>query len=422
MRFNTLGQWLDWQQTLHPRAIDLSLERVRTVLGRLDLDRPAAHVVTVAGTNGKGSVVATLDALLRATGYSVGAFTSPHLLRYNERIRLDGRAVSDGELMDSFARIDAVRDGISLTYFEFSAIAALDCFVRRHVDVVVLEVGLGGRLDAVNAIDATVAVVTAIGLDHCEWLGHDEQSIGREKAGIFRTGRPAVFGSRRMPASVAEVAADVGTRLRCLGTDFDFVERPDGWDYVATGSTRRDLPLPVLAGSVQLDNAATALAAIAALEPQILVPDSAVRAGLARVRLPGRFQVVPGPVEWILDVAHNPQAAQVLATNLAARHGAGRTLFVCGILADKDVSGIAVALSGIPAEWIAAGLPGPRSLPASELAARLSATLGAPVEAVDGVVPALELAVLKAAPGDRIVVFGSFLTVGPALAWLGIEV
>ncbi len=422
MRCNTLEQWLDWQQTLHPRAIDLSLERVRTVLGRLDLDRPAAQVVTVAGTNGKGSVVAPLDAVLRAAGYAVGAFTSPHLMRYNERIRFDGRAVSDAEIMDSFARIDAVRGEVSLTYFEFSAVAALDGFARRDANVMVLGVGLGGRLDAANAIDPTVAVVTAIGLDHCEWLGYDEQSIGREKAGIFRAGRPAVFGSRRMPVSVAEVAADVGARLRCLGTDFDFVERPDGWDYVATGSTRRDLPLPVLAGSVQLGNAATALAAIAALEPEILVPDSAVRTGLARVRLPGRFQVVPGPVEWILDVAHNPQAAQVLATNLAARPAGGRTLFVCGILADKDVAGIAAAMAAVPGEWIAAGLQGSRSLPAQQLAERLSATLDAPVQAIDGVVPALELAARKSRPGDRIVVFGSFLTVGPALAWLGIEV
>lgn len=422
MRCNTLEQWLDWQQTLHPRAIDLSLDRVRTVLDRLDLGRPAAQVVTVAGTNGKGSVVATVDAVLRAAGYVVGAFTSPHLLRYNERIRFDGRAVSDAELMDSFTRIDAARGEVSLTYFEFSAIAALDCFARRHADVVVLEVGLGGRLDAVNAVDPTVAVVTAIGLDHCEWLGCDEQSIGREKAGIFRTGRPAVFGSRRMPVSVAEVAANAGARLKCLGTDFDFVERPDGWDYIATGSTRRDLPLPVLTGSVQLDNAATALAAIAALEPAILVPDSAVRTGLAHVRLPGRFQVVPGPVEWILDVAHNPQAAQVLAANLVARPVAGRTLFVCGILADKDVAGIAAALAAVPAEWIAAGLQGPRSLPAQVLAERLSATLDAPVQAVDGMVPALETAARKARPGDRVVVFGSFLTVGPALAWLGIEV
>lgn len=422
MRFDTLGQWLDWQQTLHPQAIDLSLDRVRTVLHRLAPDRSGVPVVTVAGTNGKGSVVATVASLLRVAGYSVGAFTSPHLVRYNERVRIDGRAVEDQELVESFARIDSARGGISLTYFEFSTLAALDCFARRHVDALVLEVGLGGRLDAVNVVDPTVAVVTTIGLDHCEWLGPDVESIAREKAGIFRGERAAVFGSRRMPESIAAVAAATGARLGRLGTDFDFVERPDGWDYVSAGSTRRELPLPALAGVVQLENAATALAAIEALEPQLLVPDSAVRAGLARVRLPGRFQVVPGPVEWILDVAHNPQAAQVLAANLAARRHAGRTLFVCGILADKDIDGIAAALAATPGEWIAVGLSGGRSLGARPLARRLSAALHVAVDAIDGVVPALEAAAGRALAGDRVVVFGSFLTVGPALGWLGIEV
>jgi len=421
MRFDTLEQWLDWQQTLHPKAIDLSLDRVRSVLDRLLPDRTGAPVVTVAGTNGKGSVVATLESLLRTAGYSVGAFTSPHLLRYNERVRIDGRAVEDRDLVESFTRIESVRGGISLTYFEFSALAALDCFARRHVDVLVLEVGLGGRLDAVNAVDPTVAVVTTIGLDHCEWLGPDVESIAREKAGIFRSDRAAVFGSRRMPESIAAVAAAAGARLRCLGTDFDFVERPDGWDYVSAGSTRRELPLPTLAGVVQLENAATALAAVEALEPRLLVPDSAVRAGLSQVRLPGRFQVIRGPVEWILDVAHNPQAAKVLAANLAERRHAGRTLFVCGILADKDIDGIAGELAATPGEWIAVGLPGDRSPGARPLARRLSAALHAPVDAIEGVVPALEAAAGRALAGDRVVVFGSFLTVGPALGWLGIE-
>jgi len=422
MRFDTLEQWLEWQQTLHPRAIDLSLDRVRTVLERLAPDRSDTPVVTVAGTNGKGSVVATIESLLRAAGYSVGTFTSPHLLRYNERVRVDGRAVEDRELMESFARIDSARGGISLTYFEFSTLAALECFGRRHVDVLVLEVGLGGRLDAVNVVDPTVAVVTTIGLDHCDWLGPDVESIAREKAGIFRSDRAAVFGSRRMPESIATAAAASGARLRRLGTDFDFVERPDGWDYVSAGSTRRELPLPTLAGAVQLENAATALAAIEALEPRVLVPDSAVRAGLARVRLPGRFQVVDRAIEWILDVAHNPQAARVLAANLAARRHAGRTLFVCGILADKDIDGIATELAATAGEWIAVGLPGARSLGARLLARRLSAALHVAVDAVDGVVPALEAAAARALPGDRVVVFGSFLTVGPALGWLGIEV
>jgi dihydrofolate synthase/folylpolyglutamate synthase len=421
MRFHTLEQWLEWQQTLHPKVIDLSLERVRRVLAVLDPPRAGVPVVTVAGTNGKGSVVALLDAVLRAAGYSVGTFTSPHLVRYNERVRVNGRAVDDDVLLDSFARIDSARGDVSLTYFEFSALAALDCFARAHVDVQVLEVGLGGRLDAVNAVDADVAVVTTIGLDHCEWLGPDEESIGREKAGIFRAGRPAIYGARRMPDSIAAVASTCGARLRRLGVDFDFVERPDAWDFVAAGTTRRDLPLPSLPGAVQLDNAAAALAALVALEPAILVPDYAVRAGLTAARLAGRFQVVPGPVQWILDVAHNPQAAQALAARLVAQPFAGRTLFVCGILGDKDVEGVAAALSAIPGDWFAAGLDGPRALPAGDLSARLRAVLERPVQACPDVRTALGTAREQARPGDRVVVFGSFLTVGPALQWLDLE-
>lgn len=421
MRFHTLERWLEWQQQLHPRSIDLTLDRVRQVLAALELPPSAAPVVTVAGTNGKGSVVALLDAMLRAAGYKVGAFTSPHLVRYNERIRVNGRAVDDATLMGSFARIDAARGDVSLTYFEFNALAAFDCLARAHVDVQVLEVGLGGRLDAVNAVDADVAVVTTIGLDHCEWLGPDEESIGREKAGIFRAGRPAIYGARRMPDSIAAVAVACGARLRRLGVDFDFVERPDAWDFVAAGTNRRDLPLPALPGAVQLDNAATALAALAALEPALLVPDHAVRSGLASVQLAGRFQVVPGPVEWILDVAHNPQAAQALAARLDARPVAGRTLIVCGMLGDKDVSAVAAAMAGVPGEWIAVGLDGPRALSAAELASRLRSGLGRPVHACPDVRTGLELARSRAEPGDRVVVFGSFMTVGPALQWLDLE-
>ena len=421
LRFSTLQAWLEWQQALHPTAIELGLERVREVIGRLGLGRPARVVLTVGGTNGKGSVVAYLDAILRAAGYATGTFTSPHLLRYNERIRLDGEPVGDGDLLQAFARIDEARGTTSLTYFEWNALAAFLLMERASLDVAVLEVGLGGRLDAVNAVDADVAAVVSVGLDHCEWLGDTLESIGREKAGIFRRGRPAIFGSREMPWSVASAATAVGARLRRLGVDFDFVERPDGWDYVGTGSRRGELPLPALGGAAQLGNAATAVAVLESAEPALLVPDDAVRAGLVGAALAGRFQVVAGDPEWILDVAHNPDAATVLAQSLQARPVAGRTRAVCGILADKDVEAIARAMRPVVDDWIAVGLEGPRSLAADALAARIESGQGSAVRRAPDAVAGCRLAAELAGPGDRVVVFGSFLTVGAALTWLGLS-
>lgn len=417
MRFATLQAWLDWQQALHPRAIDLGLERVRSVLATLAPARPP-QVLTVGGTNGKGSVTAMLDAILRAGGYDVGCFTSPHLRRYNERIRIGGREAGDDALMEAFDRIDRARGDTSLTFFEWNTLAALLLFERARVDVAVLEVGLGGRLDAVNAVDPDVAAVVSVGLDHTDWLGPTVEHIGREKAGIFRPGRVAVYGSRRAPHSIGEAATRIGARLRLLGADFDFVERPDGWDYVSTRARRPDLPLPALRGPAQLGNAATALAMLEAAEPALLVPDDAVRAGLAQVRLAGRFQVVAGPPEWILDVAHNADAARVLASGLAARPAGGRTRAVCGILGDKDVGAIGVALSGVVDEWIAVRLDGPRALPESELAARLAPAVGRPVGQAPSVAAGCATALARSQPGERIVVFGSFLTVGAALDWL----
>jgi dihydrofolate synthase/folylpolyglutamate synthase len=417
VRFDTLQDWLDWQQRLHPSAIDLDLERVRAVLAALGPARPR-QVLTVGGTNGKGSVTAMLDAMLRAAGYDVGCFTSPHLRRYNERIRIGGLEVDDGALMECFDRIDRARGDTSLTFFEWNTLAALLAFERAGVDAAVLEVGLGGRLDAVNAVDADVAAVVSVGLDHMEWLGPTVEHIGREKAGIFRPGRVAIFGSRRAPDSIGEVATRIGARLRRLGTDFDFVERPDGWDYISTRARRPDLPLPGIPGAVQLGNAATALAMLEAAEPALLVPDDAVKSGLKRVRLAGRFQVVEGEPQWVLDVAHNPDAARVLGEELAARPVAGRTRAVCGILGDKDVAGIGRALAGAVQDWCAVRLDGPRALPEAELAARLEAAVGRPVACAPSVAAACAGTLARSAPGDRIVVFGSFLTVGAALEWL----
>jgi dihydrofolate synthase/folylpolyglutamate synthase len=372
-------------------------------------------VLAVGGTNGKGSVTAYLDATLAAAGYGTGLFTSPHLVRYNERIRVRGRIVADAELLEAFAEIDAARGDVSLTFFEWNTLAAFIVFARAGIDVAVLEVGMGGRLDAVNLLDADVAAVVSVGLDHREWLGDTVEAIGREKAGIFRAGRPAICGARRPPKSIVAHAAAIGARLKRIGTDFDFVERADGWDYVGFGSRRRELPLPGIAGSAQLGNAAVALAMLEAVEPRLLVPDAAVRSSLAGTRLPGRFQVLPGRPEWILDVAHNPQAAQSLAASLAARPCAGRTLAVCGILGDKDIEGIVAALDGQVSRWIAVGLDSARALPAAALAMRISQAGAASVQAAASVAAGLEQARAEMQPEDRAVVFGSFLTVGPAL-------
>lgn len=420
MRFDSVAAWLEWQQVAHPLAVDPGLDRVGAVFRRLGLARPA-FVLTVGGTNGKGSVAVYLDAMLAAAGHDVGLFTSPHLIRYQERIRIRGREVTDDLLLTAFARIDDARGEISLSFFEWNTLAALIAFAHERVDVAVLEVGMGGRLDAVNLLDADVAAVVSVGLDHCEWLGDTLELIGIEKAGIFRPGRPAIFGSRSMPQSVGRLAAGCGVRLRRIGSDFDFVERPDGWDFVGLGSRRRELPLPALAGSMQLANAATALAVLEAAEPGMLVADEAVRTGLAGARLPGRFQVVSKDREWILDVAHNPDAARALALSLAARKARGRTVAVCGILADKDIDGIISALKGQVQEWIAVKLDGPRSMPQSELAARIAARSGAPVALADSVASGCVQAEATCGIDDRILVFGSFHTVGPALMHLGLQ-
>ncbi|HET8691004.1 MAG TPA: bifunctional tetrahydrofolate synthase/dihydrofolate synthase [Steroidobacteraceae bacterium] len=418
MRFRAVADWLAWQQASHPVEIDPGLERVGEAWRRTGLSLSAC-VLTVGGTNGKGSVCAYLDAMLRAAGYDTGLFTSPHLLRYAERIRIGGREIGDEALLAAFDAIDAARGELSLTYFEWNALAALVAFAQARVDVAVLEVGMGGRLDAVNILDADAAAVVSVGLDHREWLGETLEAIGAEKAAIFRPGRPAIFGGRVLPRSVGAHAAAIGARLRQIGTDFDYVERADGWDYVGFGSRRRELPLPALQGASQLGNAAVALAVLEAVEPRLLVPDEAVRAGLAGVRLPGRFHVLPGAPEWILDVAHNPDAARSLAASLEARPCGGRTIALCGILADKDAAPIAAALADVVDRWIVAGLEGPRALPPAELAYRLSAGGAREVVTAPDIAAGIERARRESAPEDRIVVFGSFLAVGPALRALG---
>jgi dihydrofolate synthase/folylpolyglutamate synthase len=428
----SLAEWLSFQESLHPHAIDMQLERVSQVARALELDRPPWPVITVAGTNGKGSTVSHIEALLRAAGARTGQFTSPHFLRYNERIHVEGVEVLDAELSEAFERIEAARGATTLTFFEYNTLAALAIFHKRAVDVAVLEVGLGGRLDATNLIDAQVAVLTSVGFDHRDWLGDSLQQIGAEKAGIFRAGRPAVLGSAEMPASVADAIDRIGARALIAGRDFSWQIGAHGaWSFAGLGLSLDSLPESALAGSIQYRNAATAIAAVQALlrTPGLPSPVSAltlkapvVAQALRTVRLPGRFQVLPGEVEWILDIAHNEPAAAVFARHVRERSlpaAHGKTHAVVGILGDKDAAGIAAAMRPLVDRWFLCALPPPRGVPARELARRMSL----PEEDVglaDSVEEACQRAREAAAPGDRVLVFGSVYTVGPALSWLGV--
>jgi dihydrofolate synthase/folylpolyglutamate synthase len=418
IRFERLEDWLGWQQSAHPRAIDLGLDRVARVLGRTGWRRPSQPVITVGGTNGKGSCMALLEAMLRAGGYSVGSFTSPHLVDYRERIRLDGRWVSEASLLAAFERIVDACAGDTLTFFEFNALAALLVFETRAPDVVLLEVGMGGRLDAVNVVDADVAVVVSVGLDHTEFLGPDVSTIAREKAGIFRRGRPAICGMAAPPVALVEAAATLGAPLRLRGRDFEVREHADGhWDFGDSCGRLERLPPPALGGVAQVGNAATALAALRELMPRLTLERTAIERGLRDVRLPGRFQRVPGRggIEWVLDVAHNPDAAVQLAASLARWPAQGRTFAVCGMLADKDVGGVLAPMRGRVDAWFAASTSGARGLADHALVERAAAS-GVAMTAAGSVVEAMERAAAAAVAGDRIVVFGSFMTVGPALS------
>jgi dihydrofolate synthase / folylpolyglutamate synthase len=421
----SLEQWLTYQTQVHPQAIDLGLERLRKVLARLHWKQPSVPVVTVAGTNGKGSVTAYCTSILTSAGYRVGTFTSPHLRDYRERIRIHDRLVTEKELLWAFELIEGACIGtepISLTYFEYNALAAFLVFEAARVDAWVLEVGMGGRLDAVNIVDASVAVVVSIGFDHQAFLGNTLPEIAREKAGIFRGGRAAVLGSRDPVPVLAEIAEAMGAPVKRLGVEFDY-RRVDGggWDFKGSRWTLAGLPQPALAGDTQFSNAATALAALEELEPTLTIPAAAVARGLEVVRLVGRFQViaaVAGGPQWILDVAHNPDSARVLGENLRASAVAGRTLAVCGILADKDAPAITAAIRDCFDAWWLVSTDGARGSSAAELAARIEQDVKVPLRLALDTAGACAAAAAAAGEGDRIVVFGSFHVVGPAFDWL----
>jgi dihydrofolate synthase / folylpolyglutamate synthase len=411
-----LADWLRLQEGVHGTAIDLGLDRVRSVAQRLGLLPYGPRAIIVAGTNGKGSTVACLAGLLRAHGITAGSFTSPHLLRYNERIGINGAEAPDGLIVAAFEAIEAARGGTTLTFFEFNALAALWIFRERGLEFAVLEVGLGGRLDAVNIIDAEAAVVCSIGLDHRDWLGPDLESIGREKAGVFRRDQLVVLSDPRMTPVVEAEARRIGSRPLRAGRDFHWESQGSTWRYVSPARTLESLPLPALPGEVQLANAAASITTLLGLG--VPLDDAAIGKALQRLQLPGRFQVVPGPVEWILDVAHNEPAAAVLVANLRARPCTGRTIAVAGILGDKDIDAIARQLDAAVDEWILCGIDAPRGLDAAVLRARSGIFAGAKV-ATD-VRAGMRLAAGLATPGDRILVCGSFLTVTPALEILGL--
>ena len=422
-RYTALCDWLAWQEGLHVREIDLGLERCQSVKKRMGLAPPAYRVISVGGTNGKGSSVAFLDAILRSAGYRVATYTSPHLLCYNERIRIQGEAVSDQELCAAFERVDAARGATSLTYFEFGTLAALSLCEDANLDIAVLEVGLGGRLDAVNVVDADVALIAAIGIDHVEWLGHERPAIAFEKAGIFRPGREAVCSDPEVPESLIDHAGRLGTRLSLLGRDYRYSVGERSWSWASSDSAYRDLPAPGLWGDYQYQNAAGVLRALEVLRLDRPVPEAALREGLAAARLPGRFQIVTaGGLEYVLDVAHNPQAAEVLARTLRQHRSMGRppvpaeTHAIFGMLRDKDRQGFLARIQGLVDHWHVTGLPGSRGTAASLLAREVAALGGrGSLTCYYSAEAALRGVQARARRGDRVLVTGSFLTVAGVL-------
>lgn len=413
MYFKTLTEWLDWQSLLHPQEIDLGLTRCATVAHRLQLLSPSFPIIIVAGTNGKGSSVAFLDAILTAAGYRVGRFTSPHLLRYNERVCIAGQEANDAQLCESFHLIEEARGQLSLTFFEFNTLSAMLIFQQSQVDIAILEVGLGGRLDAVNLFDAEISLVTCIGIDHVEWLGQEREAIAFEKAGIFRAYRPAVCSDPAPPHSLIEYASHLSTPLYCLGRDFTYQKsHGETWSWQSPTRCYTQLPFPNLPGDFQLDNAAGVLMVLEQFNPNLSL--EAIRWGLTQVKLSGRFQVFTGPITRILDVAHNPLGVQVLKELLVHSPCSGQTHAVVGILKDKDISGMLEILRETITHWHVAPLNTPRSAKVEELVHVLKIMAITP-RTYSSVPEAYHYAYSHAQSGDRVVVLGSFYTVAEVL-------
>ena len=416
-RFDALADWLAWQEQCHPRPIDLGLERVAGVFSRLDAKRIKIPTITVAGTNGKGSCVAFLEAIYRAQGYRVGAYTSPHILHYNERIRVDGQPVSDTDICAAFQRIDAVRDDTSLSYFEFGTLAALDIFSRADIDVRILEVGLGGRLDAVNIIDADVALVTTIAIDHVDWLGDTVEAIGREKAGVFRGGTPAIIGDEQAPRSLLQAAREKHADLMQIGQAFAYQKHTDGWDWWSDQLKLTRLPEPGLKGEHQFRNAAAVIMAVTCLQSQLPVEYASICQGLQQVRLQGRFQLIPGDVPVLLDVGHNPQAVQTLLDYLKANFPEIKIHAVFAMMKDKDIPGVLTKMRSRVAQWYLAPLKNPRAASEEVLNSYFQQQ---DVKNVNmgyaDFAAAFNEARRQAMPGELILIFGSFFLVSEYLS------
>jgi dihydrofolate synthase/folylpolyglutamate synthase len=412
-----LQEWLSHCERLHPQNIDMGLERVAAVAKKMGLQF-GCPVITVAGTNGKGSTCAMLESILREAGYRTGMFTSPHLVFFEERCKLNGQAASASVLTEHFAKVEAMRGDISLTYFEFTALAIFSCLACASLDVVILEVGLGGRLDAVNVIDTDCAIITSIDLDHTEWLGNDRESIGREKAGIMRGGKPVIISDPHPPASLAQHAATVGAMVWQSGSDFHFSGDQQQWRWHGAGRTWAGLAYPALRGVNQLVNAAGVLAALHAMKDHLPVTAQAIRLGLSRVEWSGRFQMLPGQPAVVLDVAHNPHSVAALAHNLDAMGYFAVTRAVMGAMADKDLQAMLQRLQPLVEHWYFCDLPSPRAATAEQLQSLWQAgapRLGQSAQTFADPVAATAQAMADANPTDRILVFGSFLTVGGVL-------
>jgi len=419
----TLAEWLALLESRHPTAIELGLERVAQVKERLDIQF-SCPVITVGGTNGKGSTCAFLESILLRARYRVGLYTSPHLLDFNERVRLDGEPVSDAALLAAFAQVEAARGEVSLTYFEFTTLAALKLFADAKLDAVILEVGLGGRLDAVNVIDADVAIVTSVDIDHAAYLGNTREAIGFEKAGIFRAGRAAICSDPVPPQSLIDHAEAIGADLWLVTRDFNYTGDKQQWNYGGRGQRRNALDFPALRGANQLLNASAALAALEALRMRLPVSGQEVRNGLVMVDLPARFQVLPGQPLVVLDVAHNPHAAAALAASLDNMGYFPYTFAVFGAMQDKDIRGIAAAFRDRIDHWCVTDLPLPRAATAAQIEQELLAAGVTPCDKASAKVSITRFpdpgaayadARRRAGQNDRIVVFGSFVTVAGVL-------
>ena len=415
----TAPEWLAYIEALHPKSIAMGLDRVQIVADNLQL-KPNFPIITVAGTNGKGSVCAMLSQIYIEAGFAVACYTSPHLMRYNERVCINGQEILDDDLCTAFAAVEAARGDVALTYFEMGTLAAMWHFCRQNLDVCLLEVGLGGRLDAVNVFEPSCAIVTTVDLDHMEFLGDTREKIGFEKAGIFRANKPAIYGDENPPNSLINYAAQIGAKIDYLWIDFMYEAFEHYWNYDSATITMKQLPLPALHGDFQLKNAACVLAAIDALQEHLPVPILAIDKGLQLVKLSGRFQQIHAKPALFVDVAHNPQAAKSLAQNLATTPNIGKTLAVFAMLADKDISGVVGAVKSHIDAWYLADIHAARGAKALDLQAVLNQqAILKPAKLFADVATALSAAYKDAKKNDRIIVFGSFYTAADAISWAG---